>query len=90
MAGSVGPGDQRDVLGGTAAGQARTTLAGAVGPQVAHRGGGDTHHHHSISFNVQALDAGTVKSMLIDNKGTIAEALRQHMRNSGHLVPNSI
>ncbi len=58
---------------------------GALGgtPSAANDGGssgGDTHNHH---WNINALDGPSVKRLLLENRGAVAEALRHHTRMGG-------
>lgn len=57
------------VLPATLADGIRGMVAGGGG-----RGGGEVHIH------AQSLDSGTVNRMLVDKKGVIAKALREHVR----------
>ena len=48
-------------------------------PNPANGNGGDTHHH----WNVNALDGHSVKRVLMDNRGAVADAMRSHVRYGG-------
>jgi hypothetical protein len=48
-------------------------------PSAANSNGGDTHVH----INVAAVDGQSVKRMLMDNNGHIADALRKYTRDGG-------
>jgi hypothetical protein len=40
-----------------------------------------------MNFNISANDGASVRKMLIDNRSTIHQALKQHLRGAGSLVP---
>ena len=59
------------------------SLADPMRNMLAGGGGGG----HTLNFNISANDGASVRKMLIDNKSTIHQALKMHLRGTGSLVP---
>jgi hypothetical protein len=69
------------VMPAAEAGAFRSLLSNQVHGAGAVQGGGDTHVH----LNVNALDAGSVKSWLGNNSRQIMKAMNQAVKNGDHL-----